>query len=421
MYKFYFFTIVKRGEEMTSSEMTTAETQSGGEEPTVVKLKEFADNYFATNKYEYKFGDNRMNDNRGKPCTEFYIHNPKMEDCGNYYLLSDFTVSHDRILPSYHYMFYVDKEVNNVKIKMNKNNASKACYNYQLTGSNDVIDTFKISSELKYYNGYPYYPVISFNLLSGPNGCTSQRYTLSYLKKLVNEEKWFHELSRFYYLVDSKLIMDRIEKLRDIADPSRVQRRIKELIRKDEERRRRDEEIRRLNEEFRRKKEEEEERKRQEKERKRQEKERRQQAEEEETIWMLLQIEEERRRQAEEYRRRREEERRRREEEQRRRREEEQRRRREEERRRQAEEIILAKVKIHDEVEKEDVTNINALYKDIKDGKIMNMTNSMKKILLSYIANVSENVQFQLQDEIKEIYKELNNINDDLQLYIHNI
>ena len=49
------------------------------------------------------------------------------------------------------------------------------------------------------------------------------------------------------------------------------------------------------------------------------------------------------------------------------------------------------------------------------------MTNSMKKILFSYIANVSENVQFQLQDEIKEIYKELNNINDDLELYIHNI
>ena len=45
----------------------------------------------------------------------------------------------------------------------------------------------------------------------------------------------------------------------------------------------------------------------------------------------------------------------------------------------------------------------------------------MKKIILSYIANVSENVQFHLQEEIKEIYKSLNNINDDLVLYIHNI
>ena len=49
------------------------------------------------------------------------------------------------------------------------------------------------------------------------------------------------------------------------------------------------------------------------------------------------------------------------------------------------------------------------------------MPNSMKKILLSYIANVSENVQFHLQKEIKEIYKALNNIKDDLELYIHNI
>ena len=52
MYKFYFFTIVKRGEKMSSSEMTTAETQSGVEETRVVTLNEFAANYFATKKYE---------------------------------------------------------------------------------------------------------------------------------------------------------------------------------------------------------------------------------------------------------------------------------------------------------------------------------------------------------------------------------
>ena len=65
-----------------------------------------------------------------------------------------------------------------------------------------------------------------------------------------------------------------------------------------------------------------------------------------------------------------------------------------EERRQAEQKIQLAQEKIHDEVEKEDLENIYALYKDIKDGKIKNMPNSMKKILLSYIANVNENVQF---------------------------
>ena len=93
-----------------------------------------------------------------------------------------------------------------------------------------------------------------------------------------------------------------------------------------------------------------------------------------------------------------------------------------EEQRQQAEQKIqLAQEKIHDEVEKEDLENIYALYKDINDGKIKNMPNSMKKILLSYVSNVSENVQFHLQKEIKEIYKVLNNIKDDLELYVHNI
>ena len=92
-----------------------------------------------------------------------------------------------------------------------------------------------------------------------------------------------------------------------------------------------------------------------------------------------------------------------------------------EERRQAEQKIQLAQEKINDEVEKEDLDNIYALYNDIKDGKIKNMPNSMKKILLSYIANVSENIQFHLQKEIKEIYKELKNINDELELYVHNI
>ena len=61
------------------------------------------------------------------------------------------------------------------------------------------------------------------------------------------------------------------------------------------------------------------------------------------------------------------------------------------------------------------------LNNDIKNKKINTLNSSVKKIILSYIANVSENVQFHLQEEIKEIYKFLNNINDDLVLYIHNI
>ena len=92
-----------------------------------------------------------------------------------------------------------------------------------------------------------------------------------------------------------------------------------------------------------------------------------------------------------------------------------------EERRQAEQKIQLTQEKIHDEVEKEDLENIYALYNDIKDGKIKNMPNSMKKILLSYVSNVSENVQFHLQKEIKEIYKALNNIKDDLELYVHNI
>ena len=76
--------------------------------------------------------------------------------------------------------------------------------------------------------------------------------------------------------------------------------------------------------------------------------------------------------------------------------------------------IQLTHEKIKNEVEKEDFENIYNLHKVIKNEKIKNITGLVKKIILSYIANVSENVQFQLKDEIKEIYKSLKNIHDDL-------
>ena len=345
MYKFYFFILVKRGEKMSSSEMTT-----------VVFLKDFAANYFATKRYKY-------GENVGKLCTEFRLHGNKMEDCGNYYLLTDCTVSHEiyehfdnSALPDY---IVMDEKVN-VIIRLNKNRTTKEYYDYVKQYEDRTVFLYnlcclKINSTVKYYNGYSYYPMVieTYDLFNA---------YLSVLKRFVNEKRWFsNRFSKYYYLVDPELTMDRIEILRQ-----------------------EDEEAQRLREERRRRK------------------------------------EEERRRREEERRRREEEERRRREEERLRRIQEEQRRLAEE--RRQAEQKVqLAQEKINDEVEKEDLANICALYNDIKDGKIKNMTNSMKKILFSYIANVSENVQFQLQDEIKEIYKELNMINDDLELYIHNI
>ena len=76
--------------------------------------------------------------------------------------------------------------------------------------------------------------------------------------------------------------------------------------------------------------------------------------------------------------------------------------------------IQLTHEKIKNEVEKEDFEIIYNLHKVIKNEKIKNITGLVKKIILSYIANVSENVQFQLKDEIKEIYKSLKNIHDDL-------
>lgn len=294
----FFLPVINRTKEMSS--------QSNQE----IKFFNFADQYFRNNRYSYGL-------HAGKLCLSFYILNPRIEDCGNYYLLSDFTVVHDILTFEDNGrtdIIYMNS-YSNYNIRMNKNKSSNDYYNNRYNG---FFKAFIVSAHKKYYNGYPYYPTNYNEFVSLSN---VKRIYLTKLEYLVDAEKWDRYESRYYHLVNPELTPEKIqEKLR-------------------EEQRRIQEEQRRLAEQ-----------------------------------------------------------------------------------RRQAEQKIpLAQEKINDEVEKEDLENINALYKDIKDGKIKNMPNSMKTILLSYIANVSENVQFHLRKEIKEIYKALNNIKDDLELYIHNI
>ena len=123
---------------------------------STVTLKQFADNYFATMKYLYS-------DSAGKPCDSLYIHNPKMEDRGNYYLLFDFTVSHDsyyddtgvvndtdydeRVTRPHHKVLIRMDEKVNVKIKMNKNKASNEYYNCDICNKNYCL---YVQSRLKY-------------------------------------------------------------------------------------------------------------------------------------------------------------------------------------------------------------------------------------------------------------------------------
>ena len=294
----FFLPVINRTEKMSS--------QSNQE----IKFFNFADQYFRNNRYSY-------GDRVGKLCTSFYILNPIIRDCGNYYLLSDFTVVHDILTFEDNGrtdIIYMNS-YSNYNIRMNKNKSSNDYYNNRYNG---FFKAFIVSAHKKYYNGYPYYPTNYNEFVSLSN---VKRIYLTKLEYLVDAEKWDRYESRYYHLVNPELTPEKIqEKLR-------------------EEQRRIQEEQRRLAEQ-------------------------RQQAEQK---------------------------------------------------------IPLAQEKINDEVEKEDLENINALYKDIKDGKIKNMPNSMKTILLSYIANVNENVQFHLQKEIKEIYKVLNNIKDDLELYVHNI
>ena len=125
-------------------------------------LKEFADNYFATKKYLYTAS------RPGELCTSFNILKPEMEDCGNYYLLSNFTVSHELLkfkvadyedsldfedegINYLYYEFYKDciilDEKVNVKIKMNKNKASNEYYNCDICNKNYCL---YVQSRLKY-------------------------------------------------------------------------------------------------------------------------------------------------------------------------------------------------------------------------------------------------------------------------------
>ena len=298
----FFLPVINRTKEMSS--------QSNQE----IKFFNFAEQYFRNNRYSY-------GDDAGKLCKSFYILYPRIEDCGNYYLLSDFTVAHDILTftdNGREDIIYMDSYPN-VKIRMNKNKTSNDCYNNRRNGD---FYTFMVSSDKQYFKGYPYYPT---NYIVFIKSREVKRIYLTKLKRLVDAEEWDRYVSRYYHLVNPELTPEKIQEIRE------------EELREEQRR-----------------------------------------------------IQEEQRRLAEE--------------------------------RRQAEQKIpLAREKINDEVEKEDLENIYALYKDINDGKIKNMPNSMKKIILSYIASVNENVQFYLQDEIKEIYKALNNIKDDLELYVHNI
>ena len=277
-----------------------------------ITLKEFAANYFATKKYLYTAS------RPGELCTSFNILKPEMEDCGNYYLLSNFTVSHELLkfkvadyedsldfedegINYLYYEFYKDciilDEKVNVKIKMNKNKTSNKYYN-DLRG----YDCFHVSSDLKFYNDYSYYPVkcIRFDDVFDR---FDRYYYLSHLKHLVDIKDWHNRLSRFYFLVDPTLTKKEIQELRN------------PLTLKEQE--------------------------------------------------------------------------------------------------------IMEKLT---PVEKEEFKCVYNLYIDIENKKIhYHLTDSMKKIILSYVSNISENVQFFLQDEIKEIYKTLNNIKDDMSLYVHNI
>ena len=277
-----------------------------------ITLKEFAANYFATKKYLYTAS------RPGELCTSFNILKPEMEDCGNYYLLSNFTVSHELLkfkvadyedsldfedegINYLYYEFYKDciilDEKVNVKIKMNKNKTSNKYYN-DLRG----YDCFHVSSNLKFYNDYSYYPVkcIRFDDVFDR---FDRYYYLSHLKHLVDIKDWHNRLSRFYFLVDPTLTKKEIQELRN------------SLTLKEQE--------------------------------------------------------------------------------------------------------IMEKLT---PVEKEEFKCVYNLYIDIENKKIhYHLTDSMKKIILSYVSNISENVQFFLQDEIKEIYKTLNNIKDDMSLYVHNI
>lgn len=73
---------------------------------------------------------------------------------------------------------------------------------------------------------------------------------------------------------------------------------------------------------------------------------------------------------------------------------------------------------LNDEVEKEDMKYIIDLYKDMRNTKF---TKPVVNIIKAYIANISENVLFQLQNELKEINEVLTGEEWGLNSYIYNL
>ena len=179
----FFLPVINRTKEMSS--------QSNQE----IKLFNFAEQYFRNNRYSH-------GDDSGKLCNRFYIHKPKMEDCGNYYLLSDFTVSHENYIENTSFIISMDEKVN-VKIRMNKNKTSNEYYQRK---NHDEFSLY-VDSTLKYYNGYPYYPM----------GITSNKQDsyLTELKRLVELKDWGNNLSKYYNLVDPSLTPEKIQELQE--------------------------------------------------------------------------------------------------------------------------------------------------------------------------------------------------------------
>lgn len=73
---------------------------------------------------------------------------------------------------------------------------------------------------------------------------------------------------------------------------------------------------------------------------------------------------------------------------------------------------------LNDECEKEEMRYIIDLYKDMKN---IQFTKPVVNIIKAYIANLSENVLFQMQNEIKDINEIMTGEHWGLESYIHNL
>ena len=167
---------------------------------TIVTLKEFADRYFANMKYKY-------GSDAGTLCKSFTIHNPLIEECEYYYLLSNFTVSHEELTFTENVIgdcIIMDEEVN-FKIKMNKN---KTAYNYYNNRNN--FNFFRIFSNVNYYltviGKYLSHDGINYIYLSN-------------IKHNFNAELWNSELSKYYYLVDPSFQNQKIKEIKEKLTP----------------------------------------------------------------------------------------------------------------------------------------------------------------------------------------------------------